>query len=106
MGAGPSGGSLTIDAGSKLYAHREKLGVGSSLLIVWCCARDGIYGESVCLPFLAMLMWVFTQCAGVTHLVSVFLSELIAPCVNVDSVYPRKEVSSGGSYVTILNQDY
>lgn len=38
---------------------------------------------------------------GVTQLVSVFLSEGIAPCVAADSVCPWEEVSLG-AYVAIL----
>lgn len=40
---------------------REKLRVGSSLPVVWCCARDGVYVKSVLQPFLHTLMWVFSH---------------------------------------------
>ena len=41
------------------------------------------------------------QCIGVVQVVSGFLSEAVFPCAAVDSVYPREEVSSKASYVTI-----
>lgn len=53
-------------------------------------------------PFLPISMCVSnTQCVGVAQLVSVFLSEGIAPCVAADSVCPWEEVSLG-AYVAIL----
>ena len=42
----------------KLLLLRKKVGVGSSLLIVWLCAGDGAYGKGVSQPFLYILMWV------------------------------------------------
>lgn len=50
-----------------------------------------------------MGIFSFIQCAGVTQIILVFLSELIAPCAAGGSVCPGEEVSSGGSYVTKLN---
>ena len=61
MGAGSSGGSLTIwDNRRRLQTlcHREQLVIGISLSIAWCCARGGIYGESVFFSFLVISMWV------------------------------------------------
>lgn len=37
----------TLDAGFRAFAVREKLGVVSSLLFVYHCARGGGYGESI-----------------------------------------------------------
>lgn len=37
-----------LDVGYKHFAPQE---VGSSLLIIWCCVRGGIYGK--CVPALA-----------------------------------------------------
>ena len=46
----PQVGSLKVGAPyvwSKPFTPREKLGVGGSLLIVWHCARGGVYSQSV-----------------------------------------------------------
>lgn len=89
--------------------HRQKLGIRSSLLIVWCCAGDGIYSERVCLHFSPILMWVmwvftFACCVRVAQLVSEFHSVRISLCVAVHSIHPWQEVSSGGSCVAIMNE--
>lgn len=44
-------------------------------------------------------------CIKVFQLVSRFLSEEILPYVVIDSMCPWKDVRSGASYVTILNQN-
>ena len=47
----------------------------------------------------------FAPCVGVTQLASGFLSEGISPCVAVDLVCPWEEVTSGGSYVAVLDKN-
>lgn len=48
----------------------------------------------------------FAQCVGLAQLVSGFLSEeKFFSFVAIDSVCPWEEMSSGASYVTILNQN-
>lgn len=42
-----------LDVGSK-PTLQEKLGLVSSLEIVCCCARDGVYGENVSQSFLSI----------------------------------------------------
>lgn len=83
---------------------REKLGVLSLILTVFCCAGGRVYGKSIpAFPTHSDVgIFLFTWCIGVTDLVSGFLSEAIAayvvPCV-------WKEVSSGASYAAILYQN-
>lgn len=40
---------------------REKMGVGVSLLIVWCCAPSGVNDKTVSQSFLSILMWAFSH---------------------------------------------
>ena len=83
---------------------RKKLGVGGSLLIIWCCVRDGIYGKCVS-AFATHFdggILSFPQCIGVAQLVSGSLSEGIALCAAVHSMCLWGQESSGASYVTIL----
>ena len=71
---------------------------------------NGVYGESVS-PFPTHLdvgdvcIFSFAQCIGATQRVSGSLSEGIALCIAVDSVCLWEEMSSGSSYVTILDQN-
>ena len=77
------------------------------LLIVCHCNRGEVYGKIVT-AFPAHFdvdFYSFTQSVGVTKLVSRFRSEGIVPCVAVDLVCPWKEVSSGASYVAIMDQN-
>lgn len=45
----------------------------------------------------------FTRCVGVSQLASRFLPEGVALRADLDSVYPEGNVSSGASFVTILD---
>lgn len=56
--------------GSNPSIIREKVGVQHSLLIEWCCARDGIYGDNVSRPFLPVSVWVFFHSSNVSALLS------------------------------------
>ena len=79
--------------------------VGGSLLIVWHCVKDGIYGMSVVSDFPTYFhvgIFSLAQCVGFTQLVSVFLSEGISPCVAVHSVHLWEEGISEASSVVIL----
>lgn len=55
---------------------------------------------SVLIPF---FFFSFTGHVGVTQLVSEFLSEGVIPYVAVNSVCPWQKVSSGASFVAILD---
>ena len=70
----------------------------------WGTSR--VYGEIVSQPFLPVLMCFFITFAlheGVVPLVFSIFSEEIILNVAVDPVCPWEEVSSGFSYLTILN---
>lgn len=90
---------------------REKLLVGRSFLIIRHCAQGMVYGKIVFQAFLSISVWVmvFSHLPNVQDLLSQFLDffqrEFL--CVAVDLVCPWEEMSSGGTYVTILdcNQD-
>lgn len=51
------------------------------------------------------VIFSFTSCAGVAQLVSGFFSERIVLCVAVSLVCLWEEVSSGASYVTVVNRN-
>lgn len=61
LGACPSGESLkswSLDVCFKPLLFREKMGVGGSFPLVWCCAGSGICGESyLSLSFLFQFMF-------------------------------------------------
>lgn len=83
---------------------REKLRVCGFLLVVWHCARGGVYGESVSQPFLLVSMWEFSQCLLCrSHSTSFWISFRgncsIYSCTFSTSM---EEGSSGVSHVTIL----
>lgn len=44
---------------------REKLGVGISLLILWCHAKSGVSDESEFQCFLSVSDWVFSHSTNV-----------------------------------------
>lgn len=79
---------------------REKLGVGSSLLIVWHYSRGRVYNENVSQPSLPILMWVNAFAWGLG--VSEFLLEGIVQYVAFDPLYPWEEEISGASHVNIF----
>ena len=68
----------------------KNLGTLSSLLIVCCYAKDGLYGKSVSQPFLPILMRVFLiYPMGRHHSASFWISLLgVFPRVAVDLVCP------------------
>ena len=72
----------------KSCLFREKLEVGCSLLIVWHCAGQGIYGKIMCQFFTHFDVEVFsvTWCARVCQLISELLTDEIDPCVVVYSM--------------------
>lgn len=79
----------------------------SSLPVVGYCTRGGVYGEIVAQLLLPTLTWVFvlfTQCVGVAQVVLGYFSEETVPYVAVALVCLREKVSSGSSYISILNQ--
>lgn len=89
--------------GPNLFFLREKLGVWSSFLFVWYCARGGFMASVSVFPICSNdSISSVTWCLRVTQLVSGFLSEGIALCGAVWQVYPQEERSSGASWVTIL----
>lgn len=59
---------------------------------------------SVSPTYFNVAILLVSQCVGVTHLVSEFLSEGIAPCVATYSVCQWEEGNSGASSVAILVQ--
>ena len=83
---------------------REKLGV-MRFLLVHVSLQEVECGR-LCLgityPFSVGLS-LFSWCVAVTQLVSGFLSERTAPCVNVDLVCPQEELGSGASYFATLD---
>ena len=89
--------------GSNPLFLREKLWVLSSLLIVGHCARDGVYGVPASPTCFNVVFSLFARCVVVIQPAFRFFKEEIVPYVAVDSVCPWEEVSSGSSYVTILN---
>lgn len=96
----------TSDVCPNPSVFREKLGVVSSLLTVWHCDQDGVYSETYVSTFPTHFtadVFFFTWCVGVSQLASRFLSEGVALCVGLDSVYPEGNVSSGASFVTVLD---
>lgn len=48
-----------LNVGSNLFM--EKLGVGGSLLIIWCCGRGDVYKKGVPQSFLYVFMWAFSH---------------------------------------------
>lgn len=57
LGAHLSDGSLQVgasDVGFKPFTPQRE--AGSSLLVVCCHVRDGVYSETVCQPLLPILM--------------------------------------------------
>lgn len=75
-----------------------------TLLPTLClCARGVVYGENVSQPYLCICSEYFLihQMCIAAQLVSGFLSEGIAPCKNVDSVYLWEKLSLGASYIII-----
>ena len=86
----------------------EKLAVMTSLLIVYCGSKDGVYVEILSLPLLMIYLFflssndfsvgflLFTLCIGFTQPVSAFLFEVVL-CKTVDSLCPWEERRSGTS---------
>lgn len=83
---------------------REKVGVGGSLLIVWCYINGEVFDECFSgfpTNFNVGIFWVI-WCIVVTKLVSGFHSKGIAPCVAVYSVHLHDERNLEAFYVDIL----
>lgn len=62
LGPHPSGRSLFKTKGLNVSPNpllRKKFGVVGFLLIICCCAKSGIYGESVSPCSLLLTVWVF-----------------------------------------------
>lgn len=68
----------------------QKLGVLSSLLVVYCHIRGGLYGDIVSQPLLPICL----ICVGVPG----FLAEGIILYISIDSGYLWEEASSGPCY--------
>lgn len=50
-----------LDLGPNFLFLGEELRVGSSLTIIWYCARGEVYGSNVSQPVLLILMWDFSH---------------------------------------------
>lgn len=94
--------------GSNPLLIREKLEVVSFLQIVGHCTRAGVYGKIVSQPLLPTLTWVFSLifpvCKSSSASFGGFYFREIFLCLAVDSACPWEEVTTGSSYVAILNQ--
>lgn len=83
---------------------KEELGIEGFLPTVWHCARGRVCGDgdsAFPTSFKVGIFWV-SWCAGVTELVSVFLSEGIASCGTVHLVHLCEDVTSRARHVAIL----
>lgn len=81
------------------FGRRWELGAGRSLLIIWLCAKGGVYCEKVsAFPTHFHVgdvgIFSFTPSVAVTQGVSELHSERTALCVAVDLVCQWEEVTS------------
>lgn len=92
--------SGVLNVGSNSWLFREKLGLGSSLPVVWHCAEDELYGKHMSQHFPPVLMEVFLICPLWSHPAGVRIS-FRAPGV-AHWVCLWEEWRSGSSYVVTL----
>lgn len=90
-----------LHVGSKHFAPQGEASP-NCMILWWGCGLWRVY-VSISFPFDVGDMGILAWCGEVSNLISAFLSEEIVLCVAVDSMYPWDEVSSGGSYVAILD---
>ena len=89
--------------GSSPLLLKEKLGVGDSLLIVWCVLGVGFMVRVFLrLSYSFDDIFPFLWCVGVGQLRSRSLSEGTALCAAVHLVHLWEKASSEASYVSIL----
>lgn len=88
----------TLDVESKPFTSQEEA--------VCHCTRGGVYSEivSASSTHFNVGFFSFSWRVGATYLVSGFPPEGPVLCVAVDLVCPRKELSSGASYIVVFDQ--
>ena len=92
-----------LDVWSKSSLLREKLAVGRSLLIIWHCAEDGFYDESVSVFPTHLNVDIFRHPICKSHSTGFWISlRGNAPSVTVYSVHPLEKGNLGVSYIAIL----
>lgn len=65
---------------------KENLGAESFVSIIWLCARSGDYDGRVSPASFSVASFTFSQCAGASQLVCLFLTKGIDLCIAVESV--------------------
>lgn len=96
------------DLGYKTFAPRGEAPGFEFLTSVSDNAGDGVYGKIVSQPFLPALMWFSSLICPMWRGCSIsflFFPEEIVAYIAIDLKRSGEEMSSGSSYIAILNQN-